>query len=140
MFPDQYRQKQEHLHGTVPDNLPSDQTMLPGEFVQTLYTYHWPGNVRELQNVLQRYLVTHQLDAAIQFISPPKQEIRTVSDAGSVPDGITLSEAVKALEKRMIADALAHTHYRIGKTAEKLGMPRRTLQYKIKKYQLMTKA
>jgi PAS domain S-box-containing protein len=137
---EQYRQKQEHLHGTVPDNLPSDQTMLPGEFVQTLYTYHWPGNVRELQNVLQRYLVTHQLDAAIQFISPPKQEIRTVSDAGSVPDGITLSEAVKALEKRMIADALAHTHYRIGKTAEKLGMPRRTLQYKIKKYQLMTKA
>jgi DNA-binding NtrC family response regulator len=34
----------------------------------------------------------------------------------------------------MIADALEKTGYHIGKTAETLGMPRRTLQNKLKKY------
>ena len=48
--------------------------------------------------------------------------------------GVTLPEAIEALEKRMIADALTQTGYHIGKTAELLGMPRRTLQNKLKKY------
>ncbi len=37
-------------------------------------------------------------------------------------------EAVEALEKRMIAAVLEQTHWHRGKTAEKLGIPRKTLQ------------
>jgi transcriptional regulator with PAS, ATPase and Fis domain len=44
---------------------------------------------------------------------------------------------VQTLEQQMISNMLAHNHYRIGKTAEKLGISVRSLQYKIKKYQLM---
>jgi arginine utilization regulatory protein len=103
-----------------------------------LYAYHWPGNVRELQNVLQRYLATRDIDAVLAFLGITSG-MRAISEIITDSPDLILSEAVKALEKRMISEALAQMHYRIGKTAEKLGMPRRTLQYKIKKYALMPK-
>jgi DNA-binding NtrC family response regulator len=49
---------------------------------------------------------------------------------------LKLPEAVEALERRMIADALTQTGHHIGKTVELLGMPRRTLERKIKRYRL----
>jgi arginine utilization regulatory protein len=53
-----------------------------------------------------------------------------------VPGTRHMHDAVEALEKKMIADALAHNHWHKGKTSEMLGIPRKTLQRKIKKYRL----
>ncbi|MDY0091972.1 MAG: sigma 54-interacting transcriptional regulator [Candidatus Vecturithrix sp.] len=139
---EQYRQKQAQVHGRVPHDLPVDQTMLPGEFVQRMYAYHWPGNVRELENILQRYLATQELQAVLPSLDAPPRSVPLVSPLQRVlpPENslrdLTFSEAVTALEIQLIREALEQTHYRIGKTAKRLGIPLRTLQYKMKKYQL----
>jgi transcriptional regulator with PAS, ATPase and Fis domain len=133
---EEYRQKQAHVQGNILPDLPTDQTMLPAELVQALYAYEWPGNIRELQNVLQRYLVTRDSGAVLALLGTHTAS-RAVSYAENLPP--TLPEAVQTLEKRMITHTLTQTQNRIGKTAEKLGMPVRTLQYKIKKYQLLLK-
>ena len=135
---EEYRQKQEQVQGNnLPQNFPADQTMLPPELVQAFYSYDWPGNVRELQNVVQRYLVTRDPRAVLSLLgaSSPSCDLSLMEDLPS-----TLPEAVQTLEKRMITHMLSQTQNRIGKTAKQLGMPVRTLQYKIKKYQLGLKA
>lgn len=134
---EEYRAKQRQMQGSVSADLPSDQTMLPPNLVQALYTYDWPGNIRELQNVLQRYLATHDPQAVLPLLGTDALPGRPASYVEDLP--ATLPEAVQTLEKRMITHTLLQTRNRIGKTAETLGMPVRTLQYKIKKYQLRLK-
>ncbi len=133
----EYRKKHTQARGNAVPDLPIDQTMLPAELVQSLYSYDWPGNIRELQNVLQRYLVTRDSGAVLPLMGTDISPRRAILYAENLP--LTLPEAVQTLEKRMITHALTLTRNRIGKTAEKLGMPVRTLQYKIKKYQLLLK-
>jgi PAS domain S-box-containing protein len=132
---EEYRQKQVQVHGNIPQDLPTDQTMLPGELVQAIYTYDWPGNVRELQNVLQRYLVTCDLNAVLPSLGVSARS-RASSTPESLLDNLTLPEAVQALEKRKIIEALTHTGYHVVKTAEMLDIPRSSLYRKIKQYHL----
>ncbi len=135
-FLERYRQKQEKIHGGNVRDIPLDQTMLPGEFVQMLYAYDWPGNIRELQNVLRRYLATRDIASAFSLADMPK-DVRTVS-IDINPQGILLPDVVKNFEKQIIANMLAGNQNHTGKTAGKLGIARRTLQQKIKQYQLPT--
>lgn len=133
---EQYRQKQADMHGHIPDDLPTDQTMLPGELVLALYSYTWPGNVRELQNVLQRYLVTRDLASVLALIAAPVN-IRALSEIPVEPDGIQLPAVLHDVERQIIADMLAQNFHRTSITARKLGIPLRTLQRKIKQYRLL---
>ena len=131
----QYQQKQLEIHGRVPPDLPTDQSMLPGELVQAFYAYSWPGNVRELQNALQRYLATRDFKAVLPALGLAARSLSS-ADVARAPAGSTLAEAVQLLEKRMIAETLAHTGKHLGKTVAMLKIPRRTLQRKIKRYGL----
>jgi len=136
-FLERYRLKQERIHHRKFPNLPVAQTMLPSEVIQALYAYDWPGNVRELQNVLQRYLATKHLDQNIFFRVTRGGEQRTPGVTMLEPQhGMTLPEAVNALEKQMIATVLAQNNNHRLKTAQILGITRRALQYKLKKYSL----
>jgi PAS domain S-box-containing protein len=132
---EQYCQKQSAMHGSVPQDLPIDQTMLPGALVQGLYAYHWPGNVRELQNVLQRYLATRDLNAISSLLGISTRS-HSMLETSIASDNLTLPEAVRIFEKQIIADLWERNYYHTAKTARMLGIPRRTLAYKIKQYQL----
>jgi PAS domain S-box-containing protein len=136
-FLGQYRQKQEELPGRRSGNLPGDPTMLPAELLQALYAYQWPGNVRELENVLQRYLATSDLDKVLSQLAVSTKSRHTPDVIP--PHGMTLPEAIKAVERRLIADALASNQNQTGKTAEMLGIPQSTLYRKIKQYRLFEK-
>src|SRR6266850_1862744 len=96
--------------------------------------YDWPGNVRELQNVIERAVVlcdgdTFSIDE--QWLQgnpqqPSKRSARLVT---------TLAEG----EKELIEAALAASHGRIAGAsgaAAKLGIPRQTLESKIKALQI----
>ncbi len=135
----QYRQKREERQGSISVNLPANPTELPGEFIQALYAYHWPGNVRELQNVLHRYLATRDLNGVLSLLAAPTRIRSAGADIEISSQEMALPEAVQELERQMITTMLARNHYRIGKTAKKLGISVRSLQYKIKKYGLMPK-
>jgi len=55
----------------------------------------------------------------------------------SEQEDLKLHEALEALEKRLITNALEQHHWHRGKTAVTLGIPRRSLQRKMKKFGIM---
>ena len=94
--------------------------------VQLLAEYDWPGNIRELQNVIQRAVILCDSDT----ISVDESWLRPESDC----DG-GLRPSLSNHQRELIEAALAHTHGRVAGqqgAAAKLGVPRTTLESKIK--------
>ena len=109
---------------------------LPAKILQVLYTYDWPGNIRELQNVLQRYLTTGHLSFFGTGSAEHEAEDQ-ISGTEILEAGVELREALDAFEKRYITRMLEQQQWRKGKTAALLGIPRRTLYRKMKKFGLL---
>jgi PAS domain S-box-containing protein len=101
---------------------------VPGKIMDAMYTYPWPGNVRELQNVIRRYLSVGRWD----FLSP-KQGIQ---EEGNL-DGLSLRTAVEDLEKTAILKALEQTRWNRSRASAILGLSRRALFRKMKKFELI---
>ncbi|MDR0828048.1 MAG: sigma-54 dependent transcriptional regulator [Desulfovibrio sp.] len=127
-------------------------------FLKTLSGYSWPGNVRELENVLERALILSRsdipdVDALPPYITDPEGFPPHVSYAarenGAVwtdpqfaPDGAfppPASSLEEAERSALIQTLRRHGGHR-EKTAQALGMSRRTLQYKLRKYGLTARA
>ena len=106
-----------------------------------LAAYAWPGNVRELRNALERAVVfSHPArDAAVangDVLEPenfPENVRAAAPGAASVVAGLRSLEEV---EREVIAATLEATHYQISRSAEALGITRKTLLEKRKKYGL----
>jgi formate hydrogenlyase transcriptional activator len=98
--------------------------------LEQLQAYSWPGNIRELQNVVERAVILCESDTFVVDESWLKRE------SGESPrphEGLS-ALADHAIE--MIQAALVESHGRIsGPTgaAAKLGIPRQTLESKIKR-------
>jgi DNA-binding NtrC family response regulator len=127
-----YHRKQQQRH-LAKDSAPA---VLPGQVLEALYAYDWPGNIRELQNVLQRYLATQHLDAALPLIVSPDGSNRAMPKMVIESTADTLYDAVKAFEKQIIADALLKNRQNLSKTAATLKVPFSTLHRKVKQYGL----
>jgi formate hydrogenlyase transcriptional activator len=99
--------------------------------LELFQAYSWPGNVRELQNVIERAVIlsdgdTFSVDEAWLTRVAPK------SAANTVP----LVASLVGREREMLEAALRETEGRIGGpngAAAKLGLPRQTLESKIRK-------
>jgi DNA-binding NtrC family response regulator len=103
--------------------------ILSDEARHMLSAYSWPGNVRELKNSIERALV---------FSSGPVLATRdfpeSVQDADS---GLGVSlRSLEDIERDAIHATLEATHYKIGKSAAILGISRKTLLDKRKKFGL----
>ena len=98
-------------------------------------SYSWPGNIRELQNIIERSVIlcsgdTLWIDAAwlTTEVKPSQPEI-------SAP----LPEALQSQEREIIQAALAASGGRVAGpngAAAKLGIPRSTLDSKIKQLKI----
>jgi DNA-binding NtrC family response regulator len=97
-----------------------------------LGTYAWPGNVRELRNCLERAIVFSRSDTLEPADFPDNIRAAASGAAGSVAGLRSLNE----VEREVIAATLEATHYRISRAAEALGISRKTLLEKRKKYGL----
>ncbi|MET3134362.1 two-component system C4-dicarboxylate transport response regulator DctD [Oxalobacteraceae bacterium GrIS 1.11] len=86
----------------------------------------WPGNVRELRNFAER-LVLGVVPEETTW--PPATDL---APAGSLP------QQLDAYEQRAIVAALSEAVGNVATAADLLGLPRKTLYDKIKKYQLNT--
>lgn len=95
--------------------------------MKALRTYGWPGNIRELQNVMERAVI---LARDIVTIAELPDTIRLAADGVPREDGGILKEA----ERDAIAAALKATVGNRRLAAERLGISRRTLQYRLKQY------
>jgi len=108
---------------------------IDGRTIGRLYSYDWPGNVRELQNVLQRFITLKTLDFMNPSLSDaPLPELAELSPA----DGDTSFGALMhGMEKKVILETLKKNKWHRGKTAAMLGINRKTLFRKLKKYNLI---
>ena len=101
--------------------------------LQKLSTYEWPGNVRELRNTVERMIVLSLKDE-IQVSDLPANILGHKTDNSRLPDtDMTLQE----MEKQAITNTLAKLDGKRKDTAERLGISVRTLQRKIREYNLV---
>lgn len=98
----------------------------------TLAAYDWPGNIRELKNTVERALVFGRGEA-IDLVDLP-EAIRAASSGASYTG--TGLKSLEQVEREVITATLEATHYRIAKAAEILGISRKTLLDKRKRYGL----
>lgn len=102
---------------------------LSKDALDAMENYAWPGNVRELENMLER-LIIFSRGETITF-----QDLvysNTTFSGISPPEPTTLEE----LEHEHIGKMLERFNLNITRTAESLGIDRKTLRTKIKKYNL----
>jgi two-component system, NtrC family, response regulator HydG len=99
--------------------------------VDLLLRYAWPGNVRELENTLERAVILSRGEMITPEVFP--EAIQAVSPSTDVASAL-VSGSLKDLEKRMILQTLEETGGNRTKTAEILGISRRSLQLKLKQF------
>jgi DNA-binding NtrC family response regulator len=109
---------------------------------RTLTNYGWPGNVRELRNVLERAVVfsdsnsnsnAASANGEPEFLQPLNfpEYVRTF--AFGMPANL---RSLEQMERQVIVETLEATHYKISQAAASLGISRKTLLEKRKKYGL----
>jgi transcriptional regulator with PAS, ATPase and Fis domain len=101
------------------------------DFYERMEKQDWPGNVRQLRNVVESSVVMaagttlSAADARLEERRAPDREFQ-------IPDGATLEQ----VEKETLSQMLQRHNGNRTLVAEKLGISRRTIQRKIKDYQL----
>ena len=95
-----------------------------------IYNYNWPGNIRELRNCIESAVVLCGSDEIQLEDLPPAVSKAGTEKAIIVPANLTLDEA----EKIIILQTLAANKNNKSKTAELLGIGRKTLHRKLEEY------
>jgi DNA-binding NtrC family response regulator len=109
---------------------------IPDATMQWLCEYDWPGNVRELRNsleagvVLCRNNVLQPADLQIERSAKPEE---TLTETGSVSGKFSLENS----EREAIIRALRETNGVQKSAAELLNISRRSIHYKLKKYNIL---
>lgn len=102
------------------------------EAKKSLISYRWPGNIRELKNTIERLCVL--CDHEEVNLSDIFYYGQTDSGKAPVVDISSGRMTLIDVEKEHIEKALRHFHFRINKTAQFLGIDRKTLRMKIRHY------
>jgi formate hydrogenlyase transcriptional activator len=106
-------------------NKPIDS--IPDEVIAVLKAHDWPGNIRELQNFIER-AVLFSPGSVLRLPLDLKQTLKQNSESASC----TLADA----DREHILETLKQTGWLIGGqdgAANRLGLPRTTLIYKMRK-------
>jgi PAS domain S-box-containing protein len=96
-----------------------------------LQSYPWPGNIRELQNVIERSVIVCETES----FSVDESWLSGQPRASEPKGQLELSQKLAAQEKAIIEAALRESRGRVygpSGAAAKLGLPRSTLESKIR--------
>ena len=106
---------------------------------QLLRLYPWPGNVRELKNVIQRAVIMAKGAELTPDLLPARirEAGQTVQDAPPSPPPIHVGMSLDDAEKQLITLTLSSVGGNKLKAATILGISRRTLYDKLKKYRVL---
>jgi DNA-binding NtrC family response regulator len=113
---------------------PSHPKKLSPGALEILMQYDWPGNVRELEHVLEGAMLLAPGDV----ITPGELSIHPHRAGGSegLSDAEEFPVSMEEMEKQHIDRVLQLNGYNRARTAEALGISKKTLYLKIKRYGL----
>ncbi|WP_439559736.1 sigma-54-dependent transcriptional regulator [Dyadobacter sp.] len=107
---------------------------LSKEVMEIFQKYDWPGNLRELNNVIKRLVLLSKEEVATSSALPA--EMITAMEGTPKATGSDLKALQETHEKEMIEKVLQEVRYNKSKAAKLLNIDRKTLYYKIEKYQI----
>lgn len=100
--------------------------------MQALETYPWPGNIRELKNLMERAVLTCEQDTITRDVLPETLHTKKMS---LVSDKVQDHEFdMAAQEQKLLMAALEFCRWNQSDTANKLGITRSALRYRLQKY------
>ena len=107
--------------------------MIPDEVLAVLKAHDWPGNIRELQNFIER-AVLFSPGAVLRMPLGLRQTGKRAPES--------VSRTLAAADQEHILETLNQTGWMIGGpdgAANRLGLPRTTLIYKMRKLGIETR-
>jgi Nif-specific regulatory protein len=100
--------------------------------IDLLVSYYWPGNVRELENCIERAVLLAKGDSIQAQHLPPTLQKKTAAEEKA--SAATLEDALNALEREMLVDALKESGSNMAEAARRLGVSERQMGLRVKKY------
>jgi len=137
----------EHFIAEFAGQLGKPGLTISPEALGLLMRLPWEGNIRELENTIERAAILcndNIIEADdVQPDSLPPMEENSWS-AGIdlkqlVPESAGLNDVLYAIEEKMLIQALEETSYVQARAADRLGITKSLLQYKMKKYGIKKK-
>ncbi|MEE2779197.1 MAG: sigma-54 dependent transcriptional regulator [Myxococcota bacterium] len=131
------------------ERLQKNVTVLAPEADIAFKTYTWPGNVREMENVLERLVLFCEGDEITQELLPDEMrrepgQAAVVQVEDRLDRGLTgrvsmkelVRETTAQVERKLIIQALEQTGGNVTRAAQLLMISRKSLQNKMKEFNL----
>ncbi len=101
-----------------------------------LLSHGWPGNVRELRNVVERAMIF----AEKEYIDSDEISLTNIAQVSGADDGLRLARglSLEEVEGEYLKKVLEWNNFNLEETAKQLGVTRKTLWEKRKKYGLLS--
>lgn len=123
----------EHFREFFSREFKKDVRRIAPAALSRLRAWHWPGNVRELRNVIERAMIfADDGELRVEHL-PPLESLSATSPSSDPGTGVTLVDAEKAHIQRILAEFKGN----VQRAAEALGISRKNLWEKRKKYGLL---
>ena len=115
--------------------------------LRLLVSLPWEGNVRELENTIERAAILCEGNTiTAEDVQPESSSLQSSHQWSEgfelnqfIPTNLTLPEVLNGIEERLVKEALEEADEVQARAAEKLGITKSLLQYKMKKYNLQRK-
>ena len=101
--------------------------------LRLLKSYSWPGNVRELENVVERAVIM-ATKKVVTVDDLPEHLLSAAEESREKTLEVDIGTSVEEMERRLILETLNYTGGDKNQTARILGISRKTLYRKLKKY------
>ncbi len=115
-------------------NVPFSDPELPENALAEMLRHNWPGNVRELKNAVERMVITAQGGVAGPFTLD--ESFASARLLSLPPTAGRLRDELERTERAVIESALRENQGEVGATAIALGISRRALYERMRKYDL----
>jgi len=115
-----------HFLGKYAKKLSKSVGEFTSEALELLTGYNWPGNVRELENVIERAVILSESGRV-------GAEDLSISSYAAIAD-MSINPSLEEMEKNYILRVLKESGNNQSKASQLLGIDRKTLYLKLKKY------
>ncbi len=127
---------------TIGERLAKPGLSISAEALRLLVTLPWEGNVRELENTIERAAILCDNNRIEADVVQPESGSRNTPPAWSremdlnhlIPEAAELNDVLYAVEEKMLHRAMQEAGFVQARAAERLGITKSLLQYKMKKY------